>query len=51
MWHTKVVRNQDIIIIVRLVDHVESATAIYPFHKVKFGLQKTFCVVFEIPTS
>ena len=32
-------------------DHVESATANTLFHKVKFGLQKAFCVVFEMSTS
>ncbi len=31
--------------------HVESATANTLFHKVKFGLQKSFCVVFEMTTS
>ena len=31
--------------------HVESATANTLFHKVKFGLQKAFCVVFEMSTS
>jgi hypothetical protein len=31
--------------------HVESATANTLFHKVKFGLQKTFCVAFEMSTS
>ncbi|WP_271785463.1 IS1595 family transposase, partial [Aquimarina algiphila] len=31
--------------------HVESATANTLFHKVKFGLQKAFCVVFEMTTS
>jgi predicted RNA-binding Zn-ribbon protein involved in translation (DUF1610 family) len=29
----------------------ESATANTLFHKVKFGLQKAFCVVFEMSTS
>jgi len=32
-------------------DHVESATANTLFHKVKFGLQKAFCIVFDICTS
>ena len=27
-------------------DHVESATSNTLFHKVKFGLQKAFCIVF-----
>ena len=31
--------------------HVESATANTLFDKVKFGLQKAFCVVFEMTTS
>lgn len=31
--------------------HVESATANTLFHKFKFGLQKAFCVVFEMSTS
>ena len=31
--------------------HVESATSNTLFHKVKFGLQKAFCVVFEMTTS
>lgn len=31
--------------------HVESATANTLFHKVKFGLQKAFCIVFEMTTS
>lgn len=31
--------------------HVESSTANTLFHKVKFGLQKAFCVVFEMSTS
>jgi hypothetical protein len=31
--------------------HVESSTANTLFHKVKFGLQKVFCVVFEMSTS
>jgi hypothetical protein len=31
--------------------HLESATANTLFHKVKFGLQKAFCVVFEMSTS
>lgn len=31
--------------------HVESATANTLFHKVKFGLQKAFYVVFEMSTS
>ncbi len=31
--------------------HVESATENTLFHKVKFGLQKAFCVVFEMSTS
>ena len=31
--------------------HVESATANTLFHKVKFGLQKAFCIVFEMSTS
>ena len=31
--------------------HVESSTANTLFHKVKFGLQKAFCVVFEMTTS
>jgi hypothetical protein len=32
-------------------NHVESATANTLFHKVKFGLQMAFCVVFEMSTS
>ena len=32
-------------------NYVESATANTLFHKVKFGLQKAFCVVFEMTTS
>ncbi len=32
-------------------NHVESSTANTLFHKVKFGLQKAFCVVFEMTTS
>lgn len=32
-------------------NHVESATASTLFHKVKFGLQKAFCVVFEMSPS
>ena len=32
-------------------NHVESSTANTLFHKVKFGLQKAFCVVFEMSTS
>ena len=32
-------------------NHVESATANTLFHKMKFGLQKAFCVVFEMSTS
>lgn len=32
-------------------NHVESATADTLFHKVKFGLQKAFCIVFEMTTS
>lgn len=32
-------------------NHVESATANTLFHKVKFGLQKAFCMVFEMTTS
>ena len=32
-------------------NHVESATANTLFHKVKFGLQKAFCIVFEMSTS
>jgi hypothetical protein len=31
-------------------NHVETATANTLFRKVKFGLQKVFCVVFEIST-
>ena len=31
--------------------HVESATSGTLFHKVKFGLQKAFCIVFEMSTS
>ncbi len=31
--------------------HVESSTANTLFHKVKFGLQKAFCIVFEMSTS
>ena len=31
--------------------HLESSTANTLFHKVKFGLQKAFCVVFEMSTS
>ena len=31
--------------------HVESSTANTLFHKVKFGLQKAFCIVFEMTTS
>ncbi len=31
--------------------HVESATANTLFHKVKFGLQKAFCIVFGMGTS
>ena len=31
--------------------HVESATSNTLFHKVKFGLQKAFCIVFEMTTS
>lgn len=31
--------------------HVESSTAGTLFHKVKFGLQKAFCMVFEMTTS
>lgn len=31
--------------------HVESATANTLFHKVKFGLHKAFCMVFEMTTS
>ena len=31
--------------------HVESSTPNTLFHKVKFGLQKAFCVVFEMSTS
>ena len=31
--------------------HVESATAGTLFHKVKFGLQKAFCIAFEMSTS
>ena len=31
--------------------HVESATSNTLFHKVKFGLEKAFCVAFEISTS
>ncbi len=30
--------------------HVKSATANTLFHKAKFGLQKAFCVVFEMST-
>ena len=32
-------------------NHVESSTANTLFHKVKFGLQKAFCMVFEMTTS
>lgn len=32
-------------------NHVESATANTLFHKVKFGLQKAFLIVFEMTTS
>ncbi len=32
-------------------NHVESDTANTLFHKVKFGLQKAFCVVFKMSTS
>ena len=32
-------------------NHVESSTANTLFHRVKFGLQKAFCVVFEMSTS
>ena len=32
-------------------NHVESSTADTLFHKVKFGLHKAFCVVFEMSTS
>ena len=32
-------------------DHVESSTANTLFHKVKFGLHKAFCIVFEMSTS
>ncbi len=31
--------------------HVESSTANTLIHKVKFGLQKAFCIVFEMSTS
>lgn len=31
--------------------HVESSTANTLFHKVKFGLRKAFCIVFEMSTS
>ena len=31
--------------------HVESSTANTLFHKVKFGVQKAFCIVFEMTTS
>jgi hypothetical protein len=31
--------------------HVESSTANTLFHNVKFGLQKAFCIVFEMSTS
>jgi hypothetical protein len=31
--------------------HIESATTNILFNKVKFGLQKAFCVVFEMSTS
>lgn len=31
--------------------HVESSTSNTLFHKVKFGLQKAFCMVFEMTTS
>lgn len=31
--------------------HVESSTANTLFHKVKFGLQKAFCIAFEMSTS
>lgn len=31
--------------------HVESSTAGTLFHKVKFGLQKAFCIVFEMTTT
>jgi len=32
-------------------NHVESETANTLFHKVKFGLQKAFCIVFEMNMS
>ena len=32
-------------------DHVESATANTLFHKVKFGLQNAFLIVFEMTTN
>lgn len=32
-------------------NHVESSTANTLFHKVKFGLHKAFCIVFEMSTS
>ncbi len=32
-------------------NHVESATANTVFHKVKFGVQKAFCIIFEMSTS
>jgi len=32
-------------------NHVESSTANTLFHKVKFGIQKAFCIVFEMTTS
>jgi len=31
--------------------HIESATVNTPFYKVKFGLQKAFCKIFEMTTS
>jgi len=31
--------------------HVKSSTSNTLFHKVKFGLQKAFCVIFEMSTS
>jgi hypothetical protein len=32
-------------------EHLESAAANTLFHKVKFGLQKAFCIAFEMSTS
>ena len=46
----KDVKKRDTIIIVNC-HHVESAIANTLFHKVKFGLQKAFCIAFEMSTS